>query len=513
MSNISLHAHQTDAIETAVVDYNAKTPRLMIVSPTGTGKSYIAKGILDAIPGSVFVAPTQEILNDMAAKGVPTNRMYTIKKLHNILMAGKELDIPAVVIDEAHHAIDNTHQTVIALLPARTMLIGLTATPYRGTPQSSAELQLFWGKIYTALTYTVAAQSGLIRIPICHTIPLVDDDVLTSAAGGDFNITATTSVYRLKTDDAANILLRLGWVDVPPIEPLHPENKIVAPTIVGVCGSEQALYMVEAIERVCGVEARVVSAETDYKTRASIFRDVVACKCVLVHINVVSEGVDLPIRYYLDLAPTLSPRLWVQRIGRQMRPHVKGTAVAYPEYACTNRNLERHAYLLEGCIPDAYVATAQQAFPTPSGRSARRAIGLESLGKLRADTVRLTSGLTCTFYNVQGRHANGTDRVAYICLLHPCKSEIVWLHRLDTLSQTPNVHGGKQYTYGKWTACTPPADGAFTGYGAAPAKPLTPGQSNWWARSAKDFGLDPAQEVTNRRFAVLPALSDIGATL
>jgi len=516
-TKIRLHQHQSAAVAHAVAVYKSAPygthgthgthgKRTMIVSPTGTGKSYIALGIMNAIPGTLFVAPTQEILNDMRDKGAPADRLWTVRKLHNRMMEGRELDIPAIIFDEAHHAIDDTHQTVIALLQETTLLVGLTATPYRGTPQSSAELQLFWGDTYTALTYTHAAIHGLIRIPACHVEPLVDDDQIT-ATGGDFSISATTSQYSLKTDDAADILLRRGWVVPSPAGP-----RIVAPIVVGVCGIEQAKYMAEAIERICMVPARIVNAESSRADRNATFADVVACKCVLIHINIVSEGVDLPLRFYLDLAPTLSPRLWVQRVGRQMRPVAPGTSTEYPQYVCTNRNLERHAYLLEGCIPDAYVALAQQAFPTPSGRSIRRAIGLESLGKLRADTVRLTNGLTCAFYNVEGR-AGGPDgdRVAFICLLHPCKSQVVWLRRDDKRNEIVNQYGAKGFTYGKWVAVPPPEN--FVGYGASPAKPLTPGQKSWWDRSARQFGLDETQEVTNRRFAILPALSDIGATL
>lgn len=507
---IVLHDYQIAAVDAALAAYKSKTPgkRLMIVSPTGTGKSYVALEIMRRIPGTVFVAPAQEILNDMLEKGAPAAQLWTTKKLHNRLMEGLELEVPAVLIDEAHHAVDETHRTVFALLQPATLLLGLTATPYRGTPQSSAELQLFWGAPFTALTYTDAAIRGLIRVPYCETHPLVDDDEIT-ASGGDFAIKAVTSQYKLKTEDAANILLQRRWVVDAPARAHCGPRDITAPTIVGVCGKEQAIYMAEAIERVCRVPAEIVHADTTPTVRKEIFADVVACKCVLVHINVVSEGVDLPIRHYLDLAPTLSPRLWVQRVGRTMRPVKPGTADVYPQYVCTNRNLERHAYLLEGCVPDAYVANAQQAFPTPSGRAARRALGLESLGKLRADTVRLTSGLTCSFYNVQGKE--GTERVSYLCILHPCKSQVVWLKRADAQSATPNAYGGKSYNYGKWAACAPPE--SFTGYGASPAKPLTPGQKSWWDRSAKGVGLDDTQEVTNRRFAILPALVDIGATL
>jgi hypothetical protein len=84
---------------------------------------------------------------------------------------------------------------------------------------------------------------------------------------------------------------------------------------------------------------------------------------VLISVRVLGEGVDLPwLRRIVDARPTTSPVLFLQHLGRITRPG-PGT----PEYICTNRNVERHAYLLAGLLDNLSLAAAE-AFKGPSKR-------------------------------------------------------------------------------------------------------------------------------------------------
>ncbi len=472
---MTLYPDQLTAVAVGV----AEKHRVAIVSPTGTGKSYIAKAILDGDPKAVFVAPSQEILDGLKQKGVAGRKLWTVKKLHNRLMGGEELDVSRLVIDEAHHAVDDTHQGVFACIPETVPLVGLTATFYRGTPKGTAELHQFWGDPYIALTWTDAAAQGRIRLPHFETVPLVDDDIL-SVTGGEFSINTVTSEYARKSEDAASILLS--------------HDMLSHPCVVGVSSREMAAEMARTILEVCKKQCAIVDADTKPKDRGLAFHQTLACERVLVHINVVSEGVDLAIRNYLDLSPTLSPRLFVQRAGRIMRP---GSVL--PKYVCTNRNIERHAYLLEGGIPEANVIQAQSAFVSPSVRNARRAMGLESLGKIKSDSVLTTSGLRVSFYSVVS--VDVSSRTSYLCVLHPTQSAPVWLGRTGT----------DAYSHEPWRVVEAPK--SLEGYGSTPSRPLTPGQKKWWDNQARTFGLDPTQDVTARKFQLMPALKDIGYSL
>ncbi len=88
-----------------------------------------------------------------------------------------------------------------------------------------------------------------------------------------------------------------------------------------------------------------VTVTADRQDRLALFKACEARLIALVHVNVINEGVDLKLRRLVDLKPTLSPVNWLQQLGRIMRPWDKT-----PEYWCTNRNVARHAYVLEGSV-------------------------------------------------------------------------------------------------------------------------------------------------------------------
>lgn len=476
---IKLYPDQAAAVHYAETHFSSGHDRLAIVSPTGTGKSYVALGLMAAFPGAVFVAPQEEILDGLRLKGANPDLLWTIKKLKNRLSEGLDLEVPAIIIDEAHHVVDNTHQAVIASIPDEVWKLGLTATFYRGTPKSSAELREYWGDPYVALTWAQAAQQKRINLPMFLTEPLVDDDIF-EVNGGDFTITRVTSEYTAKSDDAASLILRHN---------LHKQ-----PLIVGVNSKDSGVEMMAAIERVCGLQSYMITAETPDKIRTRYINDALQCKGVLIHINVISEGVDHPFRNYLDLSPTLSPRLFVQRAGRIMRP-----GDVLPKYICTNRNIERHSYLFDGAIPESSIIQSQTAFEVPSTRNVRRALGLESLGRIKCEYVSSLNGLRVGVYHIQQLAAD--KRTQFMCILHPAKQEPIWLSRT----------GSDAYTYDPWQACSMPTD--LSGFSSTSGASMSPGQKKWFENQAKTYGIDPNQPMNARKFQLFPALKDIGYSL
>ena len=167
-----------------------------------------------------------------------------------------------------------------------------------------------------------------------------------------------------------------------------------------------------------GLPTALITGDTPAEQRQEAFREVVGRRAALVQVNVVSEGVDLPeLRRGIDCRPTLSPVLWLQTFGRIRRPVPPGEAP--PEYLCTNRNLARHAYLLEGILPTATVAEAQAAFPTAGKRAGIRVVGLEGLGRFRATELPLAGGLTGVMYAFSTLRT--TRSIEYAVLLHPAR--------------------------------------------------------------------------------------------
>ncbi len=461
--------------------------------------------LLEACPGGWLVTPRVEIIRGFLEKlGVDCadwseelvvayawlhHRITTPIRLRNRLASGSILDRPPyVILDEAHHDISDSWQELQTYL-GRVPRVGLTATPFRGTPKSTAEFLKQWGdEITWILTLKQASEGGYLAVPTPSIWPLVDDDKI-EVVNGDIHVKAA----------GAAVKGRIGEVVERCLPFVGGAEMWDRPTMFSVPTIEVAGLLATALNN-AGLPAISVTQETSGKDRVAAFKATVACTAALVQIAVVSEGVDLPIRRLIDLAPTLSPVRWLQLCGRITRPTPAGEPP--PEYICCCRNLARHCYLYEGLMPAKYIAVAQAAFP-PSKREGMRAIGLEAVGKFKAAELPLRDGLKGSMYSITAME--GFKRTDYCVLLHPCNSEPVIASRSSTRAEDGTM------AWGRWARCAELPE--LIGFASASNQPLTDKMSAWWKRSANNFGLDAEAKVTKKSFAALPVLADLRARL
>jgi len=224
---------------------------------------------------------------------------------------------------------------------------------------------------------------------------------------------------------------------------------------------------------------------------------------------VISEGCDFPwLRRLIDARPQASPVSWVQQIGRIMRPGERR-----PEYLCLCRNLERHAWLMQGGVPRAKIAEAQQAFEKPSKRQDSRSIGLESLRRFKRIDIPLLGGIVGSAYALYSLDSDTGIKTEWLTILDPCSDAAIYATRSVAPPDTAQPGKRKRRSnscYGKWQLTEAPGDG-FVGYATSSQRgALSEKQAAWWTRSAATHGLEPraASELTRRQFQVLPVLSD-----
>jgi DNA repair protein RadD len=130
--------------------------RILLVAPTGSGKTVIAAAVIaEAVAQSrrvVFLAHRRELITQASAKlyaagvdhgiilaGFPPRlrepvQVASIATLHARAIRTDTIELPAadlVVVDEAHHATAATYRRLLEAYPAAT-IIGITATPCRG---------------------------------------------------------------------------------------------------------------------------------------------------------------------------------------------------------------------------------------------------------------------------------------------------------------------------------------------------------------------------------------------
>lgn len=492
-----LYPEQQAAVDHAMQQIASGRRATCYASPTGTGKSFMELALLEQLPGWAIITPRVEILrgmieklgcddawtlSDVAAVTFGASRgIYTPIRLRNMIEHSRLDELPAgLIVDEVHHSTAPTYRD-LRLLIDQCPLIGFTATPYRGTPRSTLEFGAFWGEPFWVMTYVHAASRGYIAVPRFSVEPMLDDDLI-EVANGEFVISAADREVLTQVDAIADLVASYD---------------LTRPSMLVVSSREQARLVEAACQR-RGVSVVVVTGESNAAERSAAFASTLAGQTLLISINVVSEGVDLPLRRLFDFAPTVSPVKWMQVLGRITRPTQPGEDP--PEYVCGCRNLERHAYLWEGLVPVQVVAAAQTAFGAVSSRASIRAVGFESFGRFRAVELPLRGGLKASMYSLQT--VEGTNVREWVIILHPCVEDLLVASR---------VRGGG--TYGKWKRAdeVPTIERGVAR--SAPAGECTEKQVAWWKRAAGSRGLDPTIEPTRKVFSALPVLLDCGVRM
>ena len=461
-------------------------------APTGSGKTLMQLMVRESLPVTL-VSPTDDILAGFAEKlGKPgaTKReleklnLWTPIRLRNELLKGTITPPKHLVIDELHHDNSDTMRLLDDLC-LNCPAIGLTATPYRGTAKSTSEFRRRWGNPVVVITLKECVDNGFISFPECSVIPLLDDDVI-EVRNGEFVVEQVDQQCEGVMGRLLGELDRLYNGSPTPDRP----TMLVMPSVA------VAQMYAERMERL-GIPCDVVTGET--KDRREVFKRVVECKSTLIQVKVVSEGVDLPLRRCIDMTPTMSPVAFMQsRIGRITRPVKPGESP--PEYICTNRNLIRHAYLLEGLLPPSRYVEAVQAFGKPSSRRATRILGFEGLGKFVTSDIPLRRGTTGTLVCVTGVEGNTVTN--YAAIASPLHSEVFYAKQVNLRKPDGTV-------YGKWLRCAEIPD-LSSGFASMPARPVSEKQLQWWKNAAKYYGLDEETVPNARVFSVLPIMRETG---
>ena len=470
-------------IKHAVAALRSGEKPILYAAPTGCGKSVVELMVQEQLDNCWVVTPRPEIASGMLEKlGHPDadmldHRIATPITLRNRLMDGRLRHPSHLIVDEGHHHSADTWQQ-LDLLSGLCPSVAYTATPYRGSPRATKTLRDHWGDPVWLITYKEAAAENYIKMPDFQMLPLVDDD-LVNVTNGEFDITSIDSATVDRLGDIADYAKQ--WYNG-----LWDKSTIFA---VPSTACAVRLHQ-ELTDR--GLPCVRVDAKTPKSTRYPAFKATVERVTALIHINVVTEGIDLPLRRLVDLAPTLSPVKWVQQLGRITRP-----TGDMPEYICCNRNLLRHAYALDGVVPVAAIVEAEKQLP-PASRAHSRVLGLEAIGRFKPTNVKLLSGLRLSIYSLSV--VVQSTVIEYCVLVHPVL-EPVWAAKVNTV-----VDGVRQY--GNWRLCDAP--NGVQGFSSVSPRELSDKQARWWSRSAARYGLDPEQEVTRKNFAVLPVLADTG---
>ena len=257
-----------------------------------------------------------------------------------------------LVVDEAHHSTAKTYRRVIDFVEEKVehvKLIGLTATPFRTAENEQGLLARIYKdgvsggrskKNDIGIAYKVDLKELINRQILSH--PHFETYYTDEEYGKDLGLEALESIQHLDTlsPELSQSIAESG-----------PRNKLIVDTylkkadeygqtIVFAVSIDHAItlaklfnkagiraeYIVSSIKDM-GTGVTISAKENDRKLEAFRSGDVE----VLVNVNILTEGVDLPMTKTVFLArPTVSTILMTQMIGRALRGEkAGGTNIAY----------------------------------------------------------------------------------------------------------------------------------------------------------------------------------------
>ena len=257
------------------------------------------------------------------------------------------------VIDEAHHATAKTYRKIIKYVEMRVpnmKLLGLTATPFRTAKEEEGLLSKIFkdgvdesGNVVKGdlgITYQIGLKE-LINARILST-PIFECKYTEEDYGADLGLDALEHIQRLDVlpEELATEIASSAARNKLIVDTYVNRAKEYGQTIVFAVNINHAIALNKLFDKAGVKSDYIVSDIRDAITGVTISREDNERKLqqyrdgklqVLINVNILTEGVDLPQTKTVFLArPTVSKILMTQMVGRALRGTAAGgTAKAY----------------------------------------------------------------------------------------------------------------------------------------------------------------------------------------
>lgn len=391
----TLYAHQTEAMRCMDRINQESSYSTLIVLPTGGGKTYTAalwllKNAIDRKKKILWIAHRQMLL-DQAAESFQTyayaeviphissfcfrivsgssshDRTSDIRPQDSLLIASKDsvgrhlerLDAWLqgeqelyLVMDEAHHSTAKTYRRIIDYVKAKVphvKLIGLTATPFRTAESEQGLLARIYqdgirdGRVVhgdVGITYQISLKELISRRILAK--PIFESYYTDEQYGGSLGADALESIQRLDVlpENIVEQMVQSAPRNKLIVETYKANPEKYGQTLVFAVSVPHAVQLASLFRKARIAADYVVSELRDPVTGVTVSREDNERKLeeyrkgnlqVLVNVNILTEGVDLPRTRTVFLArPTVSTILMTQMVGRALRgPAAGGDASAY----------------------------------------------------------------------------------------------------------------------------------------------------------------------------------------
>jgi len=338
---MQLRDYQNLAISNVRKGFQVKHRSVLLTLPTGAGKTVIFSEItkLAGLKGAkvLILVHRKELIDQAGEKLTKANVKYgiiaaghkeskcnvqvaSVQTLINRLNNPEQFDL--IIIDEAHHAVASSWQKIFEFYKT-ALKLGVTATPMRMTGAGLGEI---FDKLIVGSTIPELVDKGYLAKHEVYAPPnkLNLDKIRTIR--GDFSKKEVEDELD-KVDivgDAVENYRRLG------------NNK---PAIAFCISVKHGQYVTNKFKQ-AGYTAELITGSMKSDDRNTLVDNFKRGKVqILVSIDVVSEGFDVEGCYVaILLRPTKSEGLYIQQVGRVLRPESNKTAIVLDHVGNTKRH-------------------------------------------------------------------------------------------------------------------------------------------------------------------------------
>lgn len=319
---ITLRDYQTQAIDVIRALILSGVLRIIVLSPTGSGKTIIAvfviKNALERGKKILFVAHRVELINQTVTKlieaGIPEDQIGVIRSSDKRTRPNAPVQVASidslkalpradiVIIDEAHRSAAASYAKLFADYP-EAIILGLTATPARldGKPLD------MYQQIVRVATPRQLVEEGHIVAPLIFTVP----EELLPQLGHH------RKKWSQQDADAAVMKKKIigGIVE-------HWKQRAEGRRTIGFASVIEHSQLLVSAFREAGIRAEHADGSMSETERKAIVRRLVCGETQVVwQCDLWTEGVDLPmVKCGIFARPTDSLVIYLQACGRLMRP-------------------------------------------------------------------------------------------------------------------------------------------------------------------------------------------------